>query len=644
MTWNIAAESISIVFLSIIWGYSRKGSLVPSLKNRCFQACFLITFCAMITNIISTLMLKSYLDVPLWMIWLVTTVYFVFTPLMGLVYFYYTAAVIYENRKGLPRVLVLTGIPSFIYLFLVFLNPITKNLFDINREQGYVQGPLISITYILFYMYCIFCVILVLVKGKWLNQSIYRILVVFPLIAVLVIIFQQFFPSIILSGSAATCALLIIYLYLQNKQISIDYLTNIPNRQELLHMIELLLRRPIRPSFAIIVISLRDFKHINDTYGQQNGDQFLRAICLYLTSVSEPRTLYRFNGDEFAILSKDSSREKLVQLTSVIQDRMKLPWEIPGCRCIIPVAIGIARYPDSSKNLEGLIHGIEYAVSRAKSANKDGICYCDQKMLDEIQRKHQIVEILKEVCANNSFELYYQPILDVSTGRYLFAESLMRLNHTPLGPIYPSEFIPLAEESGLIVELTYHILDKVCKFINRLAEQHIDIERIHVNFSAIQFSQPDLIERVCETIQRNGTPYSKIKIEFTESAIADNPQVVSHFVDEMHQLGIRLGLDDFGVGYSNLDTVVHIPFDTIKLDKSLVWSATEQEKSAIMVRNITNTFLELGMKVLAEGVETPEQDAFVRDCGIHMIQGYLYARPITADETEEFLRSSSCHS
>ena len=179
---------------------------------------------------------------------------------MGLVYFYYTAAVIYENRKGLPRVLVLTGIPSFIYLFLVFLNPITKNLFDINREQGYVQGPLISITYILFYMYCIFCVILVLVKGKWLNQSIYRILVVFPLIAVLVIIFQQFFPSIILSGSAATCALLIIYLYLQNKQISIDYLTNIPNRQELLHMIELLLRRPIRPSFAIIVISLRDFK------------------------------------------------------------------------------------------------------------------------------------------------------------------------------------------------------------------------------------------------------------------------------------------------------------------------------------------------------------------------------------------------
>ena len=121
----------------------------------------------------------------------------------------------------------------------------------------------------------------------------------------------------------------------------------------------------------------------------------------------------------------------------------------------------------------------------------------------------------------------------------------------------------------------------------------------HYNTKMCIRDRPNLIERVCETILRNGTPYSKIKIEFTESAIADNPQVVSHFVDEMHQLGIRLGLDDFGVGYSNLDTVVHIPFDTIKLDKSLVWSATQQEKSAIMVRNITNTFLELGMKVLA---------------------------------------------
>lgn len=635
MHWNIAAECISIVILFIIWVYSRKGNLVPSLKNRLFQMCFFITFCAMGFNILSTILLTYEERSLCALTWVVTTIYFAATPLMGLAYFYYTVATVFENQGNSLRVMVWTGWPGCVYLIMVLFNPITKVLFNIDSMGCYTQGPLVFVTYIIFYIYCLAAVVLVVIKRNQVEPAIRRILAAFPLIAMIVIIVQQLWPEIILSGSAATCALLIIYLYIQNKQNSTDYLTGLPNRQEFLKMVELQIRHNNR--FTITVLSLRGFKRVNDTYGQHMGDEFLKIIGNYLAERTPIHCLYRYGGDEFAILTWGKKKEDVKEMIDKVAKRMGETWSAGKNTCMIPAVIGVVDYPDSADTVEGLINGIEYAVSRAKETQENGVYYCGQEMMAAVRRRADIVSILEENLKTDSFSVYYQPIMSTATGRYTVAESLLRIPESPLGPLYPNEFIPIAEETGLIVDITYQVLDKVCRFINRLSDLGIELEGVHVNFSRQQFSQLGLAERIEEIIRKNGTPFSKIKIEITESTLAENSDVVAEFAKRMQRQGVLIELDDFGTGYSNIVSVMNTPLDTIKLDKSLIWSAMEHEESAVMVQSLTTVFHEMGLMVLAEGVETEEQADYVRQSGIDLIQGFLYSKPLPEEEAAAFL-------
>ncbi|MEG0367363.1 MAG: EAL domain-containing protein [Coprobacillus sp.] len=259
-------------------------------------------------------------------------------------------------------------------------------------------------------------------------------------------------------------------------------------------------------------------------------------------------------------------------------------------------------------------------------------------MFDEMKRRKLIGDILKDKVARKDFDMYYQPIISVKTGQFLYAESLVRILDSSIGPIMPSEFIPIAEESGLIIDMTYSILDMVCHFVHQLIEQGIPTNCIHVNFSALQFKQPLLATKVLEIINRNQIPCSTIKIEFTESTIADNLETVTSFANEMKKHDILMGLDDFGTGYSNLSSVISIPFNTIKIDKSLVWTAMQEEKYALTLKNLVRVFKDLGMTIVAEGVETKEQNDFIIASGVDQIQGFYYAKPMPQDQFIKFLK------
>lgn len=637
MRWNIAAESISLVMLGIIWVYARKGSHLPTLKNKIFQWCLLVTFSAILTNILSTIMIYQYEYIPIWLTWIVTSVYFVLTPLMGLTYFLYTVSVIYTDMDQAKKVIGIGLIPGAGYTLLILVNPFTRNIYDINSQNGYSRGSWVFTTYLVFYIYCLASIVVTVCNRKKIEAEIYGILAAFPVLAVLVIFVQQLYPDVILSGSAATCALLIIYLHLQNKQISLDYLTNIPNRQELLNMIGLTIKKAPDKEFYLLVVSLRDFRQINNTCGQQKGDVFLKEVSQFLCRTGPAGNVYRFSGDEFALLFLQPDKDELTQCISRIQERMSGPWQVDEYRFVLPAVMGIFYHTGDEDTLEKIINSVECAVARAKEGKHGQVCYCDRAMLEKMERKRRIIQILKQQLTEPDFEMYYQPIYSVKSGEFLYAESLMRIPKSPIGPIYPSEFIPIAEETGLIVDITYIMLDKVCKFINRLIETGIEVGAVHVNFSGIQFSRPDLADRVLEIVQKNGTPMPALEIEFTESTLAESTQVVTDFALQMLERGIKMGLDDFGTGYSNIATVIHIPFGTVKLDKSLVYAAMNSEKSALAIRNLTRTFKALGMKVIAEGVENEEQKNMVVEFGADQIQGFYYARPMPEDETVEFM-------
>ena len=638
MSWNIAAECISTVMLCIVWNYSRQSHSLPTLKNKLFQVCFLTTFLAMTSNILSTICIQNTGVIPLWVNWPVTTIYFIATPLMGVIYFYYALSILYENQPRFPKRWLFLLLPAAFYLLMVISNPFTGCLFSLSLETQYEQGPLIITTYLVFYIYCLFTCVTVVALGKRVDPTIRNILACFPLIAALVVIIQQIFPEVILSGSAATCALLILYLYLQNKQISIDYLLGIPNHKEFLNSLQLQIKRHKDASFTILLVSLRNFKQVNDSYGQQNGDEFLKTVCNYLNNTVKPYQLYRYNGDEFAVLIPESDKETIIRLVKAIDGRFNQPWKSRDFRCMIGTVIAVTTYPKSADTMEDLINALEYTVSVAKDGKNGNICYCGPGMLDHVKRRFKVIDVLKDALTQGGFQVYYQPIWSVEKQCFTLAESLLRLPSTPLGPLYPSEFIPIAEETGLIVDITYYVLDTVCRFVHDLLDSGITmLESVTVNFSGVQFSQHNPAEKVISIIESHGIPYRMIKIEITESVLAESRQELEEFIDLMHAKGVEVSLDDFGTGYCNLVSVLSMDVDVIKLDKSLLWAAQKDQKTAIMMKSLSRSVHELGMRVVSEGVETDEQRAFAEECCCDWIQGYYYAKPMPGEDAKRFL-------
>lgn len=635
MEWNMSTEYCALLILIIIWTYEKRGSNIPSLKNIAFQSCLIITFLSILSNIISTHMIDHYNTIPHVLIWLVTTLYFIFTPIMGLFYFYYIVAFIYNKPSLVKKILLVSAIPSILYLVVILTNFHTKAIFDITN-QGYLRGDHIFTTYIIYYLYCIFSIIIVAINKRFISKKSVFILMLFPLLSFVIIIFQQTHPEIILTGFAATSALLTVYLNLQNRQIYIDYLTKLPNRWELINMLNYILSNKANPKFSLIVLSIREFKTINTRFGQQIGDSFLQAISQELLQLSPTNSVYRFGGDEFAILLEDDMN--LSDFVLQLSNKVNKMWHINTFNYYICSAIGIVTYSKKYQNVDSIIESIEYAVISAKKMHKDNVCIYDETMYLQMERKKQIIDILKTKLQDESFEMYYQPIYTVQSDNFAYIESLIRMNDTPIGPIYPSEFIPIAEESGIIIEMTYIILNKVCHFIKQLMDENIPFECVHVNFSPLQFSQIDLSKQVIEIIKKHQIPSDKIKIEFTESAVADSTEAVIKFAKQMKQHGIKMGLDDFGTGYSNISTVMSIPFHAIKLDKSLIEKAVLDPRASSMMKSVVNAFHSLHMQVVAEGVETKEQLDCVISYGIDQIQGYYFSKPLPDQETINFLK------
>ena len=633
MTWNFTAECIAFVIACIILAYSRKSYLTPSLKNRIFQACLIITVSAIGLNIASTLLIANGTVEVVGITWIVTTLYFVATPLISTAYYYYTYATVAEARPRKRTIAALGAVPYLLYLLCVLANTWTGCLFYLDESGGYHQGSLIVTTYVVFYAYCAMCFALAFVSRHDIDPAITRILTFFPLLAVVVIVIQQFFPTYILSGSAAVCSLLIVYLYLQNKQISIDFLTRIPNRQEFSKMLALVQKR--QTPFTAVLVSVDNFKFINDKFGSDNGDGFLASFSSYLQTAAHTPWLYRYGGDQFVALFEGDRRPKAADFPSALRERMEKPWQIEDTHFVISCSIGIVDYPDVAEDSATVINALEYCAAESKRLGSNEPCRCTEGMVQAIKRKHRIADILRSTIAEDGLRIHYQPIWSIPRQRFVAAEALCRLTSTELGPIPPAEFIPIAEETGLIVDMTYQVLDKVCKFVKSARDEHPDapLESVSVNFSAIQFVQSDLAERTLAIVKANGIEPSSIKIEVTESVLISNPDTVKQLIMAMHEVGIQFCLDDFGTGYSNLSNILDLPFDVVKLDKSIVWMASERDfEGSDFLGHLVASFKAMGSAVLAEGVETQAQRAFIESCGCSLIQGFLYAKPSPQSE------------
>lgn len=414
-----------------------------------------------------------------------------------------------------------------------------------------------------------------------------------------------------------------------------DGLTNLPNRKFFVEQLDhALARRRDDARLMVVYVDLDDFKVVNDTLGHPAGDALLRNVATHLQGVLGDAIVARLGGDEFAILLSDlSAGENLAALADKLQSCFGRPILIDGQQADASASMGIAVAPHDGVDGTTLMKNADLALYRAKRDGKATYHFFEQSLDEQARHRRQMELDLRLAIRDGGFELYFQPLYSMHEERLMAFEALIRWPHPEVGMISPVEFIPLAEETGLIVQIGEWVIREAC----RQAATWDGELSVAVNISPKQFVAPGLANIVLSALASSGLPANRLELEITESIFIANVEKTLETLHSLRALGVRIALDDFGTGYSSLSYLRSFPFDKLKIDQSFVRDLTQGGNANAVIRAITTLADALGMETLAEGVEDESQAAILRQEGCHQIQGYLLSRPIDARAVHAFI-------
>jgi diguanylate cyclase (GGDEF)-like protein len=426
------------------------------------------------------------------------------------------------------------------------------------------------------------------------------------------------------------------------RQAHYDFLTNLPNRTTFRDRLTVALAQATRnrKMLAILFVDLDRFKTIVDTLGHTIGDLVLRGVAERLgASLEEGDTLARMGGDEFVILLPLINRaDRAVRVAQRVLEAIKPPFHFEHNELHITMSIGITLYPYDGEDADTLLKNADTALYRAKEQGRNNYQLYTPAMNARAFERLALENSLRKAVERREFLVYFQPQVDLKTGAIVGTEALLRWQHPDLGIVYPSEFISIAEETGLITQLGDWVLRTACTYNKSWQKAGFAPMTVAVNLSARQFQQQDLVESVARILRETGLEPKWLEIEITESIAMQNADYTNVLLRGLKSMGVRVALDDFGTGYSSLSYLKKFPIDTLKIDQSFVRDLTKDPNDAAIANAVIVLAHSLKLKVIAEGVETKEQEAFLREHECDITQGFLFSVPLPAASLESLLR------
>ena len=407
-----------------------------------------------------------------------------------------------------------------------------------------------------------------------------------------------------------------------------DHLTNLPNRRKFMEYLSSMLKTT--QNAAIVLLDLDDFKGINDVRGHSFGDEVLKAVAKRFEEVLDDEVfISRFGGDEFLFLIKFNQNEteveeKVIKIRELFEDSIL----VDGSQIMLHCSIGVSLYPKHSKDVNQLIMQADLAMYAVKNANKNGHQFFHEEMLKNQIRISEIEDILREALSEDRFDVLYQPMVDVKTGKIAAYEALLRLKDSP---VLPSEFIPIAEKNGMIIPIGRFVTKKVINQMNLWKETGTDLVPVSVNFSANQLQDVGYLDFLKEQLDLFQISPKLLEIEITETILMENLQLTMQFLNQLHEMGVAIAIDDFGTGFSSLNYLSFMPVNIVKLDRSLNLKFLEQNKLQVM-ESLIALVHSLGLTVVAEGIEKEEHVEWLKQLGCDLIQGFYYSKPIPPEQ------------
>ncbi|HOQ37103.1 MAG TPA: EAL domain-containing protein [Acetivibrio sp.] len=422
-----------------------------------------------------------------------------------------------------------------------------------------------------------------------------------------------------------------------------DSLTGLPNKSLFFDRLNMALAQARRNKemCAIIILDLDNFKAINDTLGHSEGDVLLKQVAHKIKSIlREVDTVARIGGDEFIILQPQIRKiSDATRIADRVLDKFQNPWVLKGKEYYITASMGIGIFPNDGHDAQTIFKNADIALNRAKELGRNNYQLYAESMNAKVMQKLDMENNLRRAIEREEFVLFYQPQVDIRTGKIVGMEALLRWYRPEYGLVPPMEFIPIAEESGLIVPIGEWVIKTVFRQNKEWIDRGIGPQLIAVNLSARQFQQHDLVELIEKFRRETELRPELIELEITESTAMRDLDFTIDILNQLREIGIRISLDDFGIGYSSLNYLRRLPINTLKIDKSFVQEITTNPNAEAIANSVISLAHRLDLTVVAEGVETREQLSFLKNEGCDRVQGFFFSKPLPANEIEKMLRN-----
>ncbi|MFA6732463.1 MAG: bifunctional diguanylate cyclase/phosphodiesterase [Sphaerochaeta sp.] len=525
----------------------------------------------------------------------------------------------------------LFGLFSLVSMADLFLHRLFQ--FDGTRLSGGIGVSLVLLLSSLYILIAMVCLVV-----RWRSITVFSRLLFSLIISFLLLslLFFQLFRQPYLLALSNSFILLLSYLVWQRKELTLDRLTRIPNYQAFYDkLVHITLQKE---RVTLLMVDIENFRLVNERHGYGVGDALLKGFASFLSELEGAS--YRVVGNRFALVFPHLSHNEIVRRVRAIRSRTAQGWEIGTLHLGFHVNIAIAETPLSLNTADEVVESLEFTLSAIKENRRFSVIIFNQKLIHLRQRRLEILSSIRKAISDTSRVLiHYQPIIDIHDNRIIGAEALMRLQDDQLGVISPAEFIPLAEQVGLITKLTEIVVDRVCALLATHQEFGVALSHISINISAEDLASSDVAHRILNIVGTYRVDPSLIRFEVTESMLLSPGETTQAAWKVYQEAGIHFLLDDFGTGYANLETLVERPFSTVKIDRSVVSNTRNQSQLLSVIAGMLTT---LGKQMVAEGVETEAQLQAVRKAGIAYVQGYYFSKPVTEDVFLDFLTNSMC--